>query len=287
MSRSTRLLSIYTRLIHYQNINKSQLSTEFGVSERTVKRDIREIRNYLYDSQEFLDKKDITFDYTTQVYRIPKEFEMNIKKQDLEALLLLLNISNIPVWKDTIIFLKSLVLEYFVQDKTHLFNLINHLEVKHYEIDSSNLLVLQKAVNTSQFIRITTRNYDSISMLPTKLTLYKHEVGLFYRNGQSEKFIPLDQIKDIKLINEKVASYTNEIVLQTRENILLELKKLYPINVIKQIGEDYIVELDIPDTEALHLCITHTTNIKLLGPQYLVKKLKKHLLNMLNLYMID
>lgn len=112
LSRSTRLLSIYTRLIRHQSINKTKLSEEFDVSERTVKRDIREIRNYFYESEEFLDKQDIKFDYSTQEYHIPKKSNLSRKRQEFETLIILLIVSNVPVWLSTIQFLKSIVLEF-------------------------------------------------------------------------------------------------------------------------------------------------------------------------------
>ncbi|MDW8543369.1 HTH domain-containing protein [Staphylococcus sp. KG4-1] len=34
-----------------------ELSTEFKVSERTIIRDIQEIRNYFYDNDEWIEKK--------------------------------------------------------------------------------------------------------------------------------------------------------------------------------------------------------------------------------------
>ncbi|HEC2209986.1 TPA: HTH domain-containing protein, partial [Staphylococcus delphini] len=43
MNRAHRLLSIYTRLIHHQRIDKTLLADEFNVNERTIKRDIQEI----------------------------------------------------------------------------------------------------------------------------------------------------------------------------------------------------------------------------------------------------
>ncbi|MEJ7542011.1 HTH domain-containing protein [Staphylococcus intermedius] len=63
MNRAQRLLSIYTRLIHHQRIDKTSLADEFNVNERTIKRDIQEIRNYLYDNEEWLMKKDILFNW--------------------------------------------------------------------------------------------------------------------------------------------------------------------------------------------------------------------------------
>ncbi|MGW7977106.1 HTH domain-containing protein [Staphylococcus xylosus] len=57
MNRSHRLLSIYTRFLQRKKLDKLELSTEFKVSERTIIRDIQEIRNYFYDNDEWIEKK--------------------------------------------------------------------------------------------------------------------------------------------------------------------------------------------------------------------------------------
>lgn len=49
-NKSFRLLNMYERLNKGEDINKSELANEFGVSEKTVQRDIDELRFYLADA---------------------------------------------------------------------------------------------------------------------------------------------------------------------------------------------------------------------------------------------
>ena len=44
-----RVLSLYTRLMNGAVINKATAAVEFGVNERSIQRDIDDIRNYLAD----------------------------------------------------------------------------------------------------------------------------------------------------------------------------------------------------------------------------------------------
>ncbi|OFO99608.1 HTH domain-containing protein [Staphylococcus sp. HMSC065E08] len=53
MEQSHRILSIYTRLIQQKVVNKEKLSQEWNVSPRTIQRDIDNIRNFLYDTDEW------------------------------------------------------------------------------------------------------------------------------------------------------------------------------------------------------------------------------------------
>ncbi|MDO5376018.1 MAG: HTH domain-containing protein [Staphylococcus rostri] len=288
MSRSTRLLSIYTRLIRYQSINKTQLSEEFDVSERTVKRDIREIRNYLYDSEEFLDKQDIEFDYSAQEYRIPKKTNIN-KKQDFETLLLLLIISKVPISSHIVKFLKSIVLEFFMQDKAYLFQLINQIKEKDYAIAHSQLLELQKAINQGNSIQITTLNYDVFSVYPIKIKLQNEVLLLFYSYKKVEYTIPIKQIKDIKIvdIDSQTEQYNNNVILKVGKDMFQHLKQYYEVVSVEQVAEDYIIQFNMSEIEALNLCMTHSSDIKLIGPKKSVVKLKEKLLVMLNTYLID
>ncbi|PHK50121.1 HTH domain-containing protein [Staphylococcus edaphicus] len=77
MNRSHRLLSIYTRLLKRKELDKLELSTEFKVSERTIIRDIQEIRNYFYDNDEWIEKKEIYYDYVNCKYSIKNGREIN------------------------------------------------------------------------------------------------------------------------------------------------------------------------------------------------------------------
>lgn len=79
MNRSHRLLSIYTRFLKRKELDKLELSTEFKVSERTIIRDIQEIRNYFYDNDEWVEKEklfSITIIISTQL-RITKVIFQN------------------------------------------------------------------------------------------------------------------------------------------------------------------------------------------------------------------
>ncbi len=56
--------------MQHKRLDKLELTDEFKVSERTIKRDIQEIRNYLYDNEDWVEKKDICFNYTSYKYSI-------------------------------------------------------------------------------------------------------------------------------------------------------------------------------------------------------------------------
>lgn len=81
MNCSHRLLSIYTRFLKRKELDKLELSTEFKVSERTIIRDIQEIRNYFYDNDEWVEKRDIIFNYNNYKYSI-KDYKSEFSELD-------------------------------------------------------------------------------------------------------------------------------------------------------------------------------------------------------------
>lgn len=61
MNKAQRLLTIYTRLLNNQGVNKMNLADELEVDERTIQRDIDDIRNYLFDNDDFQQRMEVTY----------------------------------------------------------------------------------------------------------------------------------------------------------------------------------------------------------------------------------
>lgn len=56
-----RVLSIYLKLSSGEIINKKELATEFNVSERTIQRDIEDIRCYFFENRQSIGEKEISY----------------------------------------------------------------------------------------------------------------------------------------------------------------------------------------------------------------------------------
>ncbi|WP_275439838.1 HTH domain-containing protein [Macrococcus epidermidis] len=70
MNKAQRLLTIYTRLLNNQGVNKMNLADELVVDERTIQRDIDDIRNYLFGNEEFQQRMEVTYQHKTNEYRL-------------------------------------------------------------------------------------------------------------------------------------------------------------------------------------------------------------------------
>lgn len=71
--KSFRLLNMYEKLNRGDIINKKQFASEFGISEKSVQRDIDDLRAYLSESYESGDDVTIEYDYVKNGYRLIKQ----------------------------------------------------------------------------------------------------------------------------------------------------------------------------------------------------------------------
>ena len=71
--KSFRLLNMYEKLNRGDIINKKQFASEFGISEKSVQRDIDDLRAYLSESYESGDDVTIEYDYVKCGYRLIKQ----------------------------------------------------------------------------------------------------------------------------------------------------------------------------------------------------------------------
>lgn len=70
--KSIRILDIYIRLEENKFLNKSNLAREYGVTEKTIQRDIEELRVYFSDKYDFIKADSIKYDRKKNLYYMKK-----------------------------------------------------------------------------------------------------------------------------------------------------------------------------------------------------------------------
>ena len=71
--KSFRLLNMYEKLNRGDIINKKQFAAEFEISEKSVQRDIDDLRAYLCETYENGDDITIEYDHNKGGYRLIKQ----------------------------------------------------------------------------------------------------------------------------------------------------------------------------------------------------------------------
>ena len=81
-----RCLDIYTRLLDGYVVNKSEEAQRYGVNERTIQRDIDDIRNYLADDSDRLGYiNSIIYDRTAGGFRLEQIFQCKLDNSEILA----------------------------------------------------------------------------------------------------------------------------------------------------------------------------------------------------------
>ena len=85
--KTNRILTLYTQLINGHMINKTQTAVDFGVDERSIQRDIDDIRNFLEinaDDGGFYNT--IVYDRDKKGYRLDHIYKMKLTNSEILAL---------------------------------------------------------------------------------------------------------------------------------------------------------------------------------------------------------
>lgn len=72
-NKGYRLLNIYERLNMGEKVNKSDLADEFGVTQKTIQRDLDDLRMYFYDNHQFEADAEIRYDRSANTYSLIRQ----------------------------------------------------------------------------------------------------------------------------------------------------------------------------------------------------------------------
>ncbi|HGH5464398.1 TPA: helix-turn-helix transcriptional regulator [Staphylococcus pseudintermedius] len=290
MKRAHRLLSIYTRLIHQQKIDKTLLADEFNVNERTIKRDIQAIRNYFYDNEEWVMKKDIIFNYKDNNYLI----QSNHQTKDLEGLeiLLIYLVANKTVIPNSMKeALKYMINVLFPNDKQKYETYLKAIKSTNQFMSHKVLLVLYHAVEERQLLNITTEEGFMIRLLPIKVIHFKEDWYLVYRGMDlQEQYLQIKRIHQVEIDDQAPQTLSNkmEVTLEMDVTVWSHIKDLYEVNkIISKKDNLYTVIFNIAFIEAFELCLLHSPHIRIIGPPRLYKKFVTYINQLCQVYLFQ
>ncbi len=288
MNRAHRLLSIYTRLIHHQKIDKALLADEFNVNERTIKRDIQEIRNYFYDNDEWLMKKDILFNYKDNHYLI--QYNHQIKyKEGFEILLIYLSVNKAVLPNFVKEALRYVIFELFPTEKKQLESYLENIKCTGHSVSHTLVLKLYQSIENKQCIDVTTDSGNILKLFPIKVVLYKEDWHLVYRGEDLlEQYLPLNQIQHVET-NEKTHHHFRnkmEVILEMNDIVWSRIKDLYHVNqIIDKKEKLYTINFNITSIEAFELCLLYSPHIRIVGPQSLFKQFVTYISQLCQVYL--
>lgn len=80
--KNQRMLNIYLRLLNCQEVNRKKLAKEYQISERSIHRDISDLRNFLLSTNNMLE---IIYDVNTNSYLLKNEDNQKLSDSEIFA----------------------------------------------------------------------------------------------------------------------------------------------------------------------------------------------------------
>ena len=165
-----RGLEIYDRLRRGERLVKEDLANEYGVSLKTIQRDIDELRAYLFEKKDEIGEFEIIVKNKEYIYTAVSESDNTLTQQDILALSKILLESRAFNKKEMSLLLKKLQNQLSRESKIHVRELINNEDYYYTELQHGKdlLEVLWSLSNVIRETRIITFDYTRMDKKQTK-----------------------------------------------------------------------------------------------------------------------
>lgn len=162
-----RILDIYTRLLSGKKVNLTEIAYEYGVSERSVQRDINDIRNF-YDNEASSDGYENYVKYISEKksYILENTFKASLSNSEILAICKIL-LQTRPFTKDEMTSLLERLIECCVPEANRKMvgelianEAFHYAEPKHKKKFIDDMWKVAEAIATANFIEINYKKTD-------------------------------------------------------------------------------------------------------------------------------
>lgn len=174
--KSNRILSIYSKLMNGAIVVKSEEALHYGVNERTIQRDIDDIRNHL--EQEVTTRgiiNEIIYDRAKKGYRLNQIYNLKLTNEEILAISKILLDSRAFRKEEMISILQRLIDCCVPQNNRKLVNNLisnesfHYIELQHRQSFLSNMWEIGQAIQAHQYIEIEYQGVRGSSVKKRKL----------------------------------------------------------------------------------------------------------------------
>ncbi|UXR71719.1 MULTISPECIES: HTH domain-containing protein [Staphylococcus] len=267
MDRAFRILTIYHRLLQNKKVNKKSLALMLNTSTRTIQRDIDDIRNFLYESEHWLDTQyEVKYDYDLESYTINHDKNENLyyMYDILTKLYVTMPTISYPFYR----YLKELINKHHSNHQNELYQYLDKFIVDSDIPSVSNLAITTQAINTKNYLL-----KDNENILP--ITLNYNNYG-FYLTYLMEGNLLRTNVGHLNIQTSNKSFKEEDITDDERTQVTLEMTK----DIWKDIHlyyENYIIEKyfknlivvtieDMLPYEAIQLCFNYRSQVRIISP---------------------
>lgn len=223
-----RILGIYTKLMNGGIVNKAEEARQYGVNERSIQRDIDDIREYFENETAdigFINS--VIYDRSAKGYRLEQLYKTRLSNSEILAVCKILLDSRAFTKKEMLLLLDKLVECCVPQtNQKAVMDLISneefhYVEPRHHTVFIDKLWTLGQAIRASQYIeidymrtkdkKIVRRKLKPVAILFSEYYFYltafiddkEVQENFDVLNDAFPTIYRLDRIKKLKLLDEK------------------------------------------------------------------------------------
>lgn len=223
-----RILGIYTKLMNGGIVNKAEEARQYGVNERSIQRDIDDIREYFENETAdigFINS--VTYDRSAKGYRLEQLYKTRLSNSEILAVCKILLDSRAFTKKEMLLLLDKLVECCVPQtNQKAVMDLISneefhYVEPRHHTVFIDKLWTLGQAIRAGQYIeidymrtkdkKIVRRKLKPVAIMFSEYYFYltafiddkEVQENFDVLNDAFPTIYRLDRIKKLKLLDEK------------------------------------------------------------------------------------
>lgn len=304
-----RILTIYSRLVEGEIVNKKEMGEKFNVTEKTIQRDLEDIRAYFSENIEELGLKNIVYRRHQKGYLLENSEDVLTKEGILVILKILLE-SRAFCKRELEHLTNSILKQTNTNQRKNIKDIIgnellNYAPLQHKELLLSKIWELSELIRNSEKIEITYIKMDGnevkriIKPVSIIFSEYYFYLIAYFNDFESPTIFRIDKIKEYKMIGEKFRIYNKErfedgefrkriqfmyagklkkIKFEfTGPSIEAVLDRLPTAQIIDHSNDKYIVEAEVYGKGIIMWILSQGENIKVISPKVIVDEIVSEL----------
>lgn len=314
--KAIRILTIYSKLVYGEVVNKKEMAEIFNVNEKTIQRDLEDIRTYFSDNIESLGSKDIVYMRDKKGYSLENKDEV-LTKEDILALTKIL-LESRAFCKDELKHLTNCILgQVNTNQRRYVKDMIGNELLNYVPLNHSGLLLmkiwdLSELIRNKEIIQILYAKVDAVVVKrivkPVAIIFSEYYFYLiaYFNDFASPTVFRVDRIKEYKAIGEKFYipsverfedgefrkrvqfMYAGKLMKIKFEfmgsSIDAVLDRLPTARIIESLQGKFIVEAEVYGKGIIMWILSQGKNIKVISPSQFVEEVIEEITNMKNNY---
>lgn len=315
-NKSSRVLYIYQQLQLGEYLNKTHLSERFKVSEKSIRRDVDEVRNFFQDSGHFLDHDPVKYSRSKDGYYLDND-SIALKKEDILAYIKII-LNSRSLYQSSVKHMVSSLTAHMTEDTRKTINASIANELFNYSSVNEDTDLMAKIWTLSQHIRMKNRlelvydkpNGDRVRRNVAPLSVSYSEYYFYliaqYKTYPDPTVLRVDRIVEINELDEKYhipeAQRFQEGVFKSKiqfmqsgklvkarfvfrgESLKIVQDRMPTVQVIETLDDGWLLETPVYLKGIVMWFLSQGRKIEVLSPPELVEAMEDELRQTLEIY---